>query len=53
MKGVLGISRIYGYLQSQALYIDSAKIEQDLATLEEKSFELLLGRDILFGGLID
>lgn len=50
VKGVSGISRLAGYLPDQPVKLGDATLHLDIATLDGGSFDVLIGRDILFCG---
>ena len=50
VRGVGGVSKLFGYIQNLAVYIGQAVVYMDVEILEEDGFDFLLGRDILLEG---
>ena len=48
-RGIGGITDIYGYLRDSIMSIGEVSILVSLAVVQDNSFDMLLGRDILFG----
>ena len=51
VRGVSGITSVYGYLKNHSIEVGEAKLHLDLAVLDENAFDILIGRDILFRAL--